>query len=175
MRLKNILKMKAPFFILLILIFLSCKSEKNQESSQSTATAATIEYFGETIDTSASITVDAALDALKSNDSIMTKVTGYVTGVCQVKGCWMVLSQSPTDSTGLFVKFKDYGFFVPKDLTGSKVMVAGKAFKEVTPVDELKHYAEDEGKSAEEIAKITEPSEEMKFMANGVALLEKAK
>jgi hypothetical protein len=167
--------MKAQFLILVLFLIVCCKSEKNSDSAQSSTNASAIEYFGETIDTTASITVGAALEALKSSDSIMTKVTGYVTGVCQVKGCWMVLSQNPTDSTGLFVKFKDYGFFVPKDLTGSKVMIAGKAFKEVTPVDELKHYAEDEGKSAEEIAKITEPSEEMKFMANGVALLEKAK
>ena len=47
----------------------------------------------------------------------------------------------------------------------------GFAFKEVTPVDELRHYAEDEGMSKEEIAAITEPKEELKFMASGVLLL----
>ena len=86
-----------------------------------------------------------------------------------------MISQNPTDSTGLFVKFKNYGFFVPKDLTGSKVIIAGIAFKQVTSVDELKHYAEDEGKSEEEISKIIKPSEELKFMAEGVALIERKK
>lgn len=65
--------------------------------------------------------------------------------------------------------------FVPKDLSGSKVTIQGKAYKEITGVDELKHYAEDEGKSAAEIAKITAPKEEMKFMANGVAVIERKK
>ena len=47
----------------------------------------------------------------------------------------------------------------------------GKAFREITPVDELQHLAEDGGASKEEIAKITEPKEELKCMASGVMLL----
>ena len=47
----------------------------------------------------------------------------------------------------------------------------GKAFREVTTVEELRHYAEDEGASQEEINAITEPTEELKFMANGVLVL----
>ena len=83
-----------------------------------------------------------------------------------------MLSENPQDSTGLFVMFKDYGFFVPLDFAGSKVVIQGMAFTEITTVEELRHYAEDEGKSAEEIAQITEAEKEHKFMANGVALLE---
>ena len=40
-------------------------------------------------------------------------------------------------------------------------------------VDELRHNAEDEGLSKEEIAKITEPEEQYKFMASGVLLMPK--
>ena len=167
--------MRFSFLIFTAFILYSCNSEKKTKSDYNSSNSPAIEFYGETIDTSQSATVNETLEALKSNDSINIRVTGYVTGVCQVKGCWMIISQNPTDSTGLFVKFKDYGFFVPKDLAGSKVLIAGKAFKEVTPVDELRHYAEDEGKSSEEIAKIIAPSEELKFMANGVALLEKGK
>ena len=71
----------------------------------------------------------------------------------------------------MFVKFKDYGFFMPKDIAGKRVVMDGYAFKEITPVDELRHYAEDEGKSPEEIAAIVEPKEELKFLAKGVLLL----
>jgi len=46
----------------------------------------------------------------------------------------------------------------------------GKAYKEETSVEELKHYAEDEGLSQEEIDAITEPVYELKFMASGVIL-----
>jgi len=50
------------------------------------------------------------------------------------------------------------------------VIMRGKAYKEETSVDELRHYAEDEGKSAEEVAAITESIIELKFMADGVIL-----
>jgi Domain of unknown function (DUF4920) len=70
------------------------------------------------------------------------------------------------------VQFKDYGFFMPKDISGRKVVMQGYAFKALTPVDELKHYAEDEGKLKEEIEAITEPKEEIKFLASGVLLLD---
>ena len=40
-----------------------------------------------------------------------------------------------------------------------------------TSVKQLKHYAEDAGKSKEEIAKITEPKKEVIFVAKGVLVL----
>jgi hypothetical protein len=71
----------------------------------------------------------------------------------------------------MFVKFKDYAFFVPKDIAGQEVLIEGVAYTEETSVEELRHYAEDAKKSAEEIAAITEPVKEKKFMASGVVLL----
>jgi len=41
-------------------------------------------------------------------------------------------------------------------------------------VDELRHYAEDEGNSAEEMTKIREPEEELKFMADGLIILKQS-
>jgi hypothetical protein len=41
---------------------------------------------------------------------------------------------------------------------------------DTTTVEELKHFAEDDGKSKEEIEKITEPKIEMVFEASGVKL-----
>jgi hypothetical protein len=167
--------MKSVLFLFTLVLLQSCNSGPKPIVVQNADSTASMVYYGQSIDTSNSRSVNEIILSLKSQDSMSTKVCGYVTGVCQVKGCWMMISQNPNDSTGLFVKFKDYGFFVPKDLTGSKITIAGTAFKSVTDVDELRHYAEDEGKSAEEIAKITEPAEELKFMADGVALLEKSK
>jgi len=60
---------------------------------------------------------------------------------------------------------------MPKDLAGQQVVMLGKAYRETTSVEDLKHFAEDEGKSAEEIAAITEPKTELKFMASGVMIL----
>lgn len=164
--------MKHYIFGLGLLALISCKNEKAAETPTEASATGALAYYGDSISTDGALTVDETIQSLAGNDSIMTSVSGYVTSVCQKKGCWMILSQNPGDTAGLFVKFKDYGFFVPLDFSGSKVVIHGKAFKEITSVDDLKHYAEDEGKSAEEIAKITEPLEEMKFMADGVALIE---
>ena len=118
------------------------------------------------------ITMNELVTQLASQDTIQTQLHGKVEAVCLVKGCWMNLVSTEADETeSIFVKFKDYGFFMPLDLAGSEVIVEGIAYREITTVDELKHYAEDEGLSAEEIAKITEPAEELKFMADGVIIL----
>ena len=44
----------------------------------------------------------------------------------------------------------------------------------MTSVEDLRHYAEDEGKSEEEIMAITEPVEELKFMATGVEIVKRS-
>ena len=106
-------------------------------------------------------------------EKVNVKVVGTVDAVCQMKGCWMNITE--VDKPEMMVKFKDYGFFVPKDIAGRKVVMQGYAYREVTPVDELRHYAEDAGKSKEEIEKITQPKEELKFMASGVLLLDEKK
>lgn len=118
------------------------------------------------------ISLHQLVGQLASQDTVKTQLKAKVEGVCQVKGCWMnLVSRDITSDESIFVKFKDYGFFMPLDLAGSEVIVDGIAYREITTVDELKHYAEDEGLSAEEIAKITEPAEELKFMADGVIIL----
>jgi hypothetical protein len=71
------------------------------------------------------------------------------------------------------VKFKDYGFFMPMDITGEEIIVEGMAFVEEVSVDEQRHYAEDAGETAEEIAKITEPKRTLSFVSNGVLIPEK--
>lgn len=98
------------------------------------------------------------------------KVTGEVVLVCQKKGCFMNLAM-PNGET-MFVNFKDYAFFMPKDLAGKKVVIDGFAERKETSVEDLKHFAEDAKKSAEEIAKITKPKKEIVFEAKGVVVLE---
>ena len=98
------------------------------------------------------------------------RVRGPITGVCQVKGCWMNLGKP--DAAGnppLFVKFKDYGFFMPKDASGRTAIVEGTMTFEQETVAQTKHYLEDAGKH-DEAAKVTEGRKLYRFMANGVAL-----
>jgi hypothetical protein len=95
-----------------------------------------------------------------------TKVQGIVASVCKVKGCWMEVKTA--DGKTMRVTFKDYGFFVPKDIAGKQVVFEGVAQQTTTSVAELKHYAEDAGKSKAEIAKITQPEKALTFVADGV-------
>jgi len=71
------------------------------------------------------------------------------------------------------VKFKDYGFFVPKDIDGEEVIINGKAFVNEVSVEEQRHYAKDAGQSEEEIAAITKPKKTYSFEADGVLLKQK--
>ena len=77
--------------------------------------------------------------------------------------------QLDTGEEQVFVKFKDYGFFVPTDASGDAI-VEGKAYLEEVTVEELQHMAKDGGKTEAEIAAITEPKRELRFMADGVLI-----
>ena len=161
-------------FLALISIFIltacgNTQTSNSTESSNAEATIASNQFFGEKITSDAALTFDDLLMKMDQLDSMETKVTGTVESVCKKKGCWVNIVSD--DGREMFVKFKDYGFFLPLDCEGRKVVMEGKAFREVTSVDELQHLAEDGGASKEEIEKITEPKEELKFMASGVILL----
>jgi len=114
---------------------------------------------------------DDLMTEMGKKDTVQATLIATVDEVCQVKGCWMTLNNGLAGGPEIMVRFKDYGFFVPKDIGGRKVVVEGKAFISVTPVEELRHYAEDAGKSKEEIMKITAPEETYSFEATGVQVL----
>jgi hypothetical protein len=107
---------------------------------------------------------------MKVTDTVQTKFVAKVAEVCQSKGCWMRLELENGEET--MVRFKDYGFFMPKDIKGKEVIVNGLAFVEEMSVKDQKHYAEDGGKSKEEIAKITTTKKTLGFEADGVLLKE---
>lgn len=98
---------------------------------------------------------------------ITVKVEGTVSDVCKKAGCWFKLAT--TDGKEMFFRMKDHKG-VPLDLVGQTVVAEGKAYESITPVDELRHYAEDKGASKEEIAAITQPKTEYRFYAEGVLL-----
>lgn len=108
---------------------------------------------------------------MEGKDSLAIKITGKVNEVCQKKGCWMTIVPDKPGQPEMRVTFKDYAFFMPKDISGKRVILDGYAYVDVTPVDVLRHYAEDAGKSKDEIMKITEPKRELAYEAKGVLIL----
>jgi hypothetical protein len=123
----------------------------------------------------AEISVDGAKDLgmyvseVNGEDTLAVTVAGTINEVCQAKGCWMTLEDQSKQHSA-FIKFKDYAFFVPKDAGGKRAVVKGNLYASLTLVSELRHYAEDKGASAEEIAAITEPEKELKMMVEGVVI-----
>ncbi|MCB0737893.1 MAG: DUF4920 domain-containing protein [Bacteroidetes bacterium] len=124
--------------------------------------------YGKKISAKGAVSLQEMVNQLGDKETLNIKVTGTVKNVCKVKGCWMTM-ELPTGED-MRVTFKDYGFFVPKDCNGKTAIAQGTVTKTVTSVADLRHFAKDEGASDEEIEKITEPKEELTFVADGVIL-----
>ncbi len=163
--------MKSITLVIIVVFMLNSCKNKTQESTETVPEKAPIEYvsFGKNIiakDAIAATSMAAHYKTMKVGDSINSKLMAKVTNVCQAKGCWMRL-QLDNDNE-VMVKFKDYEFFVPKDITGKNVIINGKAFVQEVSVKEQRHYAQDAGKTPQEIASITEPKRAYSFLADGV-------
>jgi hypothetical protein len=149
------------------LLCLQCQKKTAEVPKKKTEN---IVAFGDKLtDTSAISTTDllAKMIALKETDTLNVQVKGVIESVCQKKGCWMRMQMG---KESLFVRFKDYGFFVPKNAANMEALIAGKAFISTESVDELRHYAKDAGKSQAAIDSITKPEITYSFMAHGVQI-----
>ena len=153
---------------LLTIAFVSCEQKQEAKPEE-----AKVDYavFGDSISSDGALTSSEMMEKFKSmkeGDTLEVKFKSGINEVCQKKGCWMTLDLA--DDKEAFVKFKDYGFFVPKNAQDKEVIVNGKAFVSVESVDVLKHYAKDAGKSQAAIDSITEPKVTYSFMADGVLI-----
>jgi len=158
-----------------VVLGISCSTLWVQCKPQPTSSkAAVVQYdvYGDSIQADKAISMDQLYGQMKKltpTDTLSVKVEGNITAVCQKKGCWMRMPLSK-DGSELFVRFKDYGFFMPMNAAGQKAIIEGKAFVDVQTVEALKHYAKDAGKSQASIDSITAPQTTYSFMAHGVLL-----
>jgi len=161
---------KLLFAPALLLIIASCQNTAEKVETVQEEVVETVQaqmaYFGSEITEENALDLSGIKEKLGEQDSLNVKLTGTIEKVCQVKGCWMTMPYGEGES--MRVSFRDYGFFVPKDIDGKEAVVEGTLYMETTSVDDLKHFAEDEGLSEEEIAAITEPETSLTFVADGV-------
>jgi len=162
-------------FNIIIVIFLtlvSCKQQNSQaKTEEKVATAEEMQIFGEAFNSDNAIKeaeIAQAFEDLGETDTLTTAFYGVVTDVCKSKGCWMKVTLGDGEET--MVTFKDYGFFVPKDIVGREVALSGKGFNEKMSVEDQQHFAKDGGASEEEISKITAIKVTRSFIADGVIL-----
>jgi hypothetical protein len=127
--------------------------------------------FGEKISADESVPVTMMMRSLKAQGKgkvMATKVQGEVLQVCEKEGCWLKLKNG--DET-IMVKMRDHAFLVPVAMKGKTIVVKGDAQIKETSVANLRHYAEDAGKSKEEIEKITQPKKEVVINADGIVVI----
>ncbi|MDT3405147.1 DUF4920 domain-containing protein [Mucilaginibacter terrae] len=153
--------------LLVAALFISAASYAQQDEIKPAAPGVT---YGKTITKDKAITL-ASLNKKLVKDTVYNgKISGEVTEVCKKKGCFMKLKQD--NGKDIMVRFTDYAYFMPQNIVGKKVVIEGQAKVSETPVERLRHYAKDAGKSAEEIAKINKPKKDLTIMADGVLVME---
>lgn len=147
----------------------ACNTAPQHALAQETADPSRVKSYGDAITPDGALSTAEFLKAMAGTDSLAAKLECEIVTSCVKKGCWMDVKLP--DGEVMKVRFKDYGFFVPtQGLEGKKAVMQGYATKETTDVPTLRHYAEDAGKSKEEIEKITTPETSLMFLADGVLI-----
>ncbi|MGV6828927.1 MAG: DUF4920 domain-containing protein [Flavobacteriales bacterium] len=170
---------KIVVLVSITLLIISCNCNKKEADKSTVEQSNKIENndiafvsFGEKItpeNTLILAQIKEKYHNLKVGDTAIVKFESKINSVCQKKGCWMRLDLGDDEA---MVKFKDYGFFMPKNSAGKEVIVHGKAYVSEVSIEEQRHYAADAAKSKEEIEAITEVEKTLSFEADGVLLKE---
>jgi hypothetical protein len=124
--------------------------------------------FGKKTTADGAIPVSELPAKLKGSEPAEVKVTGKVKEVCKAEGCWLKME---TANGAMMIKMKDHSFLVPLSMNGKTIVVDGIATLKETSVEMQRHYAEDAGKTKEEIAAIKEPKKEITMQAKGILVL----
>lgn len=104
------------------------------------------------------------------NNQYDGQLKAKVVDVCKAEGCWLKVQRK--DGTPMMVRAKDHAFLLPENIVGKTVLIEGSATVKETAEAMRRHYAEDAGKSKEEIAKIKGPEKDIQFSAKGVKVLD---
>ncbi len=148
--------MKNIFFAFIALLITSCSTKQYS-------------FFGEQIEDQVTDTYASVYESAQNGTVENVVLEGEITQTCAKKGCWMDVKMAEGDT--MMVRFKDYGFFVPKEgAEGLRTVIRGNARMDTISVDLLRHYAEDAGKNEDEVMAITEPLFVLEFIADGVLI-----
>jgi hypothetical protein len=150
--------MKYNFVLIFLISFISFAQKSDQN----------LKFYGSKINLKEIENYKLKKNKLLNNPTNDVKIQGKIISTCPMKGCWMKMN---VHNDTLLVRFKDYGFFVPKTgLEGKSVIINGKLSIDTLSVGQLKHYAEDAGKTKYEISLITKPEITLSFLADGVII-----
>ncbi|GAB5536704.1 MAG: hypothetical protein Rubg2KO_29530 [Rubricoccaceae bacterium] len=165
-------------FLLLIpfLALAACADAPDDTATTTTETAsstAEMVLVGEALPAGDALTADALVAQASDLNGQTVLVEGEIEKVCQQAGCWLTFITEDNQSIRVAVprdEEDNYMFTFPQDASGRTVRVAGTFTMEEESVEILRHYAEDEGASEEEVAAITEPRLTLALEASGAEL-----
>lgn len=156
--------MKQLFFLCLVVFSLTATAQDKEKVQ-----AARGVVYGKVSEEKGPIGVDELKDKLVDN-AFSGQIRGKVLEVCKAEGCWIRLQKA--DGSAMLVRAKDHAFLMPENIVGKTVLVEGNATVKEVSEEMRKHYAEDAGKSKEEIAKIKGAEKSIEFAAKGVKVLD---
>lgn len=125
-------------------------------------------HFGAAFTSAKKVKLADALSNVDKYAGKPIKIEGEIRDVCQMKGCWLVVTDGENH---MRVTFKDYGFFVPKESTGKKVVLEGVVEKKTITEDHARHLAE-ESKDKIDPETIKGPQQVVTLVATGVSIKE---
>jgi len=155
-----------PFALLCAVLVSSCSQDRRPPVAGPAETS-----FGAALSPAAPVDLASVVAAPRDFDGKTVKVSGTVGAVCQKKGCWMTLAAPAADGPRVRVTFRDYGFFVPKDLSGRRVVAEGTFHVKTLPRAEAQHYADDEAAAGKPSRQVPGDELELSLVASGVQLL----
>lgn len=156
--------MKKLLFSALILAALGVQAQDKEKTP-----AAKGVVYGVVSEENSPVTPDDIKNKLV-DDSFKGQVKGKVAEVCKAEGCWIRLEKA--DGSNMMVRVKNHAFLMPENIVGKTVLIEGTAVVKTETEEMRKHYAEDAGKSKEEIAKIKGAQKDVQFSATGVKVLD---
>ncbi len=162
--------MRNIIYLLIPVVFLFSCAPSGTKPAEEKQTSSEQNIYGDKINLENTISGEQLYTMMQEKDSAWVTLKSKIVSNCQKSGCWMDLDMG--NNQVIKVSFKDYAFVIPIESQGKTAMVEGFAKKELISVELLKHYAEDEGKTTEEIAAITEDEYIYTFEAKGVIIEE---
>jgi len=81
-----------------------------------------VRTFGKPLSIKKAVSLQEALQQPAKYQNQKVLLEGKISDVCQMKGCWLLLSDG---ERAIRIKFEGYSFFVPKDSRGKKVRAEG--------------------------------------------------
>jgi hypothetical protein len=162
--------MKYLSLILLVLISASCGQTQQKPAQTGKVNTSSTGNFGDEFSAGNTLPATKVADLFTGSDTAAVTISGNITASCKHTGCWMDLDMGNGET--IHVTFKDEAFTIPLDAAGKNAVAQGIAIRELIPVETLKNYAKEEGKSDEEVAAITKPVYAYEFIADGVLIEE---